>query len=277
METGIKIRFLYALLFIFLGGCTYTTRQQRDWSGWGGWEQTGNRQSHSIRISSRPEGATIIVDGNEVGETPATVNLPVPVLRAQRSKPEYVRKVPGVLEHFLLNQQTTTSTVTSQTEEKFATGTRSCNIEIRKEGYQPKRITIVVPETTNVDVTLKERPVFEFKGFAVRNNFRLTTLEKVYEFIYGKRFSPDTSKFNSIKGMALSSEAFQNPLGKEPEYFVKGEIDIQRENTEVIVTLTDRTGRTLTARRASVETKNPEGLALKIEAMIKSLTDRFIQ
>jgi hypothetical protein len=277
MNTNAKISFLIILLFLFLGSCTYATRQQSDWSSWGSWEQTGSRQSHSIRISSRPEGATIIVDGNAVGETPAMVNLAIPVLKAQRIKSEYERRVPGVLEHFLLNQQTTTSTVTSQREERYATGTRNCNIEIRKEGYQPKRITITVPETTTVDVSLKERPVFEFKGFSVRNKFRLTTLERVYEFFLDKRFSPDTSKFNSLKGMAVNSEAFKNPLGKEPEYFVKGEIDIQRDNTEVTVTLTDRTGRILTERRVSVETKNPEGLALKIEAMMKSITDRFIQ
>lgn len=275
--SGIKTTFLYSFLFFFLSSCTYTTRQAGEWSGWGNWQQTGSRESQTVTINSRPVGARIYVDGSPAGETPATINLSYPVLRAERTKPKYERKVPGVLEHFLLAQQTTTSTISTQREEKSSTGTKTYTVEVRKEGYVPARASITLPGNNNLEFTLREKPVFAPKTFTVKNNFRLTMPERIYELLYGKRFSPDLSKFGSAKSMLSSPEAFENPLGRDAEYFIGGEIDIQRGNTEVTVTLTDRTGKTLTTRRASVETKNPDSLPSKIEALIKSITDPYLR
>jgi len=279
MKTPSTIRTtaLCSSLFFLLTSCTYTARQTGDWSGWGNWQQTGSRESQTITINSRPPGGRIYVDGNPVGETPATINLQIPVLRAERTKPEYERKVPGVLEHFLLNQQTTTSTVSMHREEKFSTDTKTYNIEVRKDGYVPGRAHITLPGNNNLEFTLKEKPVFSIKRFTVRNNFRLTIPERIYEFLYGKRFSPDLSKFGSATSTGLSSEAFENPLGKDPDYFIGGEIDIQRGNTEITVTLTDRMGRAITTRRTSVETKNPDSLPSKIEGLIRSITNTYLR
>ncbi len=273
----IRTATLYPFLFIILTSCTYTTRQAGEWSGWGNWQQTGSRESQNVTINSRPPGSRIYVDGNPVGETPATINLQIPVLRAERTKPEYERKVPGVLEHFLLNQQTTTSTVSTHREEKFSTATKTYNIEVKKDGYVPGRATITLPGNNNLEFTLKEKPVFSIKRFTVRNNFRLTLPERIYEFLYGKRYSPDLSRFGSATSTGLPQEAFENPLGKDPDYFIGGEIDIQRGNTEITITLTDSRGRTITTRRTSVETRNPDGLASKIEGLIRSITNTYLQ
>lgn len=274
---GIRTTIFYPFLFIFLSACSYTTRQAGDWSGWGRWEQTGSRESQTVTINSRPAGARIYVDGNQIGETPATINLTLPVMKAERTKPEYERKVPGVLEHFLLNQQTTTSTVSTHREEKFSTGTKTYNIEVKKDGYVPGRASITLPGNNNLEFTLKEKAVFSIKRFTVKNNFRLTLPERIYEFLYSKRYSPDLSKFGSATSTGLPPEAFDNPLGKDPDYFIGGEIDIQRGNTEITITLTDRAGRTITTRSASVETRTPDSLPSKIEGLIRSITNTYLQ
>lgn len=270
----ISILSVFALMMI---GCTTTRTRTADWSNWGRWEQTGTSQSQTLTISSRPAGAQVYVDGNPGGETPTTINLNYPVLKAERSKPQYEDKIPGVLEHFLLAQQTTSSTVSTQREEKLTTTTKTYTIEVRKDGYIPRRTTITVPGSTNLEFTLKEKPVFSIKTFTIKNNFHLTVPEKIYEILYGKRFSIDPTRFDSIKRQGFTSEAFDNPLGKNPDYYLEGEIDIQRGTTEIAVTLTDRLGRQITTRRTNIETRNPDSLPGKVEGLIRSITDPYIR
>ena len=276
-QSTIKKIFILSLFTLSLIGCTTTNTHWGDWNSWGRCEQTGSSESQSITINSKPEGAQVFVDGNLRGETPATINLNYPVLRSERTKNQYQETNPGVLEHFLTGSRGTTSTISTQKEDKFTTGTRNYTIEIRKEGYLPKRTTITIPETTNLELTLKEKPVFAMKKFSVKNNFYLTMPEKIYEFLYGKRYSIDPSKFESIKRQGFTSEAFDNPLGKNPDYYLEGEIDIQRGTTEITVTLTDRIGRPITTRRTNMETRNPDSLPGKIEGLIKSITDTYLQ
>ena len=182
-----------------------------------------------------------------------------------------------MLEHFLTGSRRTTSPISTQKEDRFTTGTRNYTIEMRKEGYLPTRTTITIPEKTNLELTLKEKPVFAIKKLSVKNNFSLTMPEKIYEFFYGKKYSIDPSKFDSIKRQGFTSEAFDNPLGKNPDYYLGGEIDIQRGTTEITVTLTDRFGRQITTRRTSMETRNPDSLPGKVEGLIKSITDTYLQ
>ena len=268
---------LCSLLFVSLSGCSYTSRHWGGWNDWGKSEQTGTTQSQTLTVNSRPEGAQVFVDGNLRGESPITISLNYPVLRSERTKYEYEQTNPGVLEHFLTGSRRTTSTISTQKEDKFSTGTRNFTVELRKEGYLPKRTTISIPETTNLEFTLKERPVFAMKKFSVKNNFYLTIPEKIYEFLYGKRYSIDPSKFESIKRQGFSSDVFDNPLGKNPDYYLEGEIDIQRGTTDITITLTDRLGRQITTRRTNMETRNQDSLPGKIEGLIKSITDTYLQ
>ncbi|MBT3589329.1 MAG: PEGA domain-containing protein [Candidatus Marinimicrobia bacterium] len=47
--------------------------------------------THSISINSEPEGAIVIVDGNEVGETPTSINLN----RSDLSNKDVILKLEG--------------------------------------------------------------------------------------------------------------------------------------------------------------------------------------
>ena len=267
-----------SLCTAFLLSCTTTrTNWDNNWNSWGRWEQTGSSESQRVSITSRPSGAQVFVDSNLRGETPTTISLNYPVLRSERTKSQYQETNPGVLEHFLTGSRRTSSTISTQKEDKFSTGTRNYSIEIRKQGYLPRRTTITIPETTYLDLTLKDKPVFSLKRITIKNNFRLTIPEKIYEFLYGKRYSIDPAKFESTKGMAFTSEAFENPLDKDPDYYLEGEIDIQRGTTEIAVTLTDRLGRQITTRRTNIETRNPDSLPGKVEGLIRSITDPYIR
>jgi hypothetical protein len=274
---AIKKILILSLFTLSLIGCTTTNTHWGDWNNWGRFEQTGSSESQRISINSKPEGSQVFVDGNLRGETPTTINLNYPVLRSERTKSQYQQTNPGVLEHFLTGSRGTTSPISTQKEDRFTTGTRNYTIEIRKEGYLPRRTTITIPETTNLELTLKEKPVFAMKKLSVKNNFYLTVPERVFEFLYGKKYSIDPSKFDSIKRQGFTSEAFDNPLGKNPDYYLEGEIDIQRGTTEITVTLTDRLGRQITTRRTNTETRNPDSLPGKVEGLIKSIIDTYLQ
>ncbi len=271
-------KLIIVLLFtLSLAGCATSNTYWGEWNSWGRWEQTGSSESQRVSITSRPDGAQVFVDGNLRGDTPATINLNYPVLRSERTKSQYQETRPGVLDHYLLATRRTTSTVSTQKEDRISTGTRSYSIEIRKEGYLPRRTSITIPETTNVELSLKERPVFAMKKFNVKNNFYLTMPEKIYEFLYGKKYSIDPTRFDSIKGQGFTSEAFDNPLGKNPDYYLEGDINIQRGTTDISITLTDRYGKQITTRRTNMETRNPDSLPEKVEGLIRSITAAYLQ
>jgi hypothetical protein len=271
-----KIAVLFIISIVSFG-CTYSRTSWGDWNSWGEWKQTGNSEYQHIQINSNPTGAEIYVDGNLVGTTPATINLNYPVVKSERTKYQYEQRVPGVLEHFLMAQQTTTKSVSSEKEEQFKTASKSYAVEIRKEGYLPRKALVTIPGNTYLTFQLKEKPVFAIRKITVTNNFKLTLAEKIYEFLYGKKFSINPNRFENIKRQAFSSEALDNPFGKGPDYYLEGEIDIQRATTEITMYMTDRLGKIIATRTTSLETKKPETLPERMESLIRTITEKYLQ
>jgi hypothetical protein len=274
---AIRKMLILSVFTLTLFGCTYSRTSWGDWNSWGEWKQTGNSEHQMVQVTSNPAGAEIYVDGNLIGTTPATINFNYPIVKSERIKYQYETKVPGVLEHFLLAQQTTTSKVSSEKEEQFKTASKSYAVEIRKEGYLPGKAVVKIPGNNHLTLTLREKPVFAIRKITVTNNFKLTLAEKVYETLYGKRYSVNTNRFENVKRQAFSSEAFDNPFGKSPDYYLEGEVDIQRGTTEITLMLTNREGKIITTKTATIETKKPETLPERIENLIRAITEKYLQ
>jgi hypothetical protein len=264
-------------------GCTYSRTYWGDWKQLAGWHQTGRTETQTISITSMPPEASVYVEGTLHGQTPITVTLTYPVLESEWTRDHYEYRVPGVLEHFLLFQQTNTSIISFENEKRFSKGRKTYLVQIEKEGYITTNHQISVPERRLLEVVLeemppeevgqveeKDHPVFGIKGFKIKNSFRLTSAEKVYEILYGRRFSTDTSRLQEIIKRS-AEEALCSPSDRTPDYYLEGEINIQRSITEVTVTVRDKAEEIVTVRKTTAPTKNLKQIDSAVKQLIKSV------
>ncbi len=280
MKTHKRIRTLILcfVLLVFLVGCSYTTRHWGPWADWGAWKNEGIRESGKVVVMSKPPGARVYVDGLLKGDTPITLSLPYPVFRSQRVRRQFEAYVPGAVE-FLLLSRPKESVIASETEERHRQESQSYVIEIRKEGYIPVRRSLSVPETSALDFPLRCKPTLLVRPLRIKNNVTVSTLQRLFNALYGRKFGVDPSKFADAEKRFLFpvlAEMFEISSDKYSEYVLEGQIVIERDVTEVCFFLSEASGRLLSAKKVLVETKNLESLHHKIEPIVRSIVDAFL-
>ncbi|MEI9475058.1 MAG: hypothetical protein WCO26_00565 [Deltaproteobacteria bacterium] len=136
-----------------------------------------------------------------------------------------------------------------------------------------------VPETSVLFFTLKRKPTLFIKPFKIKNNLTLSTLQRLFNALYGKRFGVDTSKFTDMDRRYLFPtlmEVFEISSDKYSQYVLEGEIIIERDATEICFLFSEASGRLVAAKKVLVETKHLDNLHQKIEPIIKSIVDAFL-
>lgn len=275
---GIRTLILCLLLLVFLIGCSYTTMHWGPWENWGEWRNEGVRESHKVVVTSRPEDARVYVDGSFKGETPISLSLPYPILKSQRVRKQFESYVPGVVE-FLLLSRPRESAIGSEQEDRHRQGSQVYAIEIRKEGYITVRRSFSVPEASALDFVLRRKPTLLVKPFRIKNNVTLSTLQRLFNALYGRKFGVDPSRFADAEKRFLFPvlvEVFEISSDKYSEYVLEGQITVERDVTEICFFFSEASGRLLSAKKALVETKNLDSLHQKIEPIVRSIVDAFL-
>jgi hypothetical protein len=249
------------------------------WEPWGEWYEAENAELVFVTITSDPSGAQVLVNGNSVGNTPLILKLKVPVLMSRRHRYQYQETIPGWSEPFHQEGNAWASKISSESEERYKSGSRTYVVELRKEGCFSMERSFSVSGTASLHFTLERKPTLFIKGFRVKDNVKLSWAEHLYDLIYGKRFAADTSKFKNINKNYLDTkpltEYFVISPDENSDYSLEGEIIIEKKITEIRIALIDKEGRPVTTRRTSMETKNIRDLYLKIEILIGHIRDSF--
>ena len=275
---GLRSVILCAFLLIFLFGCSYTTKDWGAWGDWGEWKSEGIREVQTVVVTSRPEVARVYVDGSFKGETPMSLSFPYPVFKSQRMRQQFESYKPGVVE-FLLLSRPRESAIGSEREERYRRGSQFYVVEIRKDGYIPVRKSLSVPEASALDFSLKRKPSLSVRPLRIKNNVTLSTLQRLFNALYGRKFGVDPSRFADAEKRFLFpvlAEVFEISSDKYSEYVLEGQITIERDVTEVCFFFSEASGRLLSAKKALVETKNLDNLHQKIEPIVRSIVDAFL-
>lgn len=238
-------------------------------------------ESQSVRVISKPEGARVHVDGTFMGDTNITLSLSHPVFRSERSRYKYKHDNPGIVSSFI-GARSSKSVISSRKEERSKPASRTYLIEVRKEGYSLAKRRISVPGTRRIGFVLKKKPGLLVRKFKVKNNVRLSFFEKLYELLYGNRFSVRTAKLGGIERRFFTSrkvrDVFKTTTSKKADYELKGEVIIAREFIEIRAAITDKSGVQVTQGKTCLQIKKVEGLlGRETERLISSIIDGFLK
>jgi hypothetical protein len=246
----IHIKATYSLLlglFLLTTGCSTTTTYSGDWSGWSKWEETDKTKEFRLLVDSTPSHADLYIDEEFVATTPVTIRLSHPVLRSRSHRHRYEELKPG-LDAYLEDSIDTVlfgrkrnprvKKIGHEEKEKFKDGEETYEFMLKKAGYMPLVASLGIPlSQDSITFDLKEKQLLRISRVTVNNNYELTFLEKLYEFLYEDRFSIDCQNYNFGRIISKSEplkEVFNITSSySNYHYTLKINLTIERENTTV--------------------------------------------
>ncbi len=173
------------LLFLLIAAIGLTGCQQQSKPTWGEWRFEGfeeRQEQFAVVVTSEPAGATVVVDGQEIGTTPLTADLP------------YSETV-VVLERHQTDQRDPERRVldTQQDRRNTTVGSTVHEITLTKEGYLDQRIPLVIPlESTELNVQLIRSPLVQHIDCVLSITAREEYFESIEEVV--RAFDPEAVK-----------------------------------------------------------------------------------
>jgi hypothetical protein len=159
-----KIAGLQIVVLWFLAGCATITQTQRHWGPWetDEWTQSGQRPVSTAKISTVPAGAEVVLDNGSQGFTPTALSLSYTqeTRTRQRHLYETITRTPE-LGAWKGSPRVLTSEVNRESQTESRALPKEHRIVLKKQGYFPKSITIIVPrdEEETIQMHLKEREI----------------------------------------------------------------------------------------------------------------------
>ncbi len=178
-------RRLFFLLIAAIGLTGGLGCQQQPKAAWEDWRFKGfqeRQERFPLVLTSEPAGATVILDGQEIGTTPLTTDLP------------YTETV-AVLERHQIDQSDPERRVLDTQEDRrnAAVGSRVHEITLRKQGYLDQPVALVIPlESTEFNVRLTRSPLVQDIDCVLSITAREGYFESIEEVI--RAFDPDVVK-----------------------------------------------------------------------------------
>lgn len=204
------VKLLILCLFL-LTSCVSKTVYWGAWSEWSEWKNTARREVRSLRISSEPSNSKVYVNDKFEGFTPLTIKLSYPVLESKRRRNKYQRTHYNTTPGWLLLSQGdkpgTRKIIDSEKEFRDSIQDKKYEIIVRREGYRHGHKSISQNDS-NAHFVLKKKTCLSFKLLKVENNTRLSTTQKLHDFIFKKRYNKEVT-IGYLKNAFLSNTKFK--------------------------------------------------------------------
>ncbi|MFH1332441.1 MAG: PEGA domain-containing protein, partial [archaeon] len=261
------------LILFLVVGCATTQTRWGEWQNYGHWYPAGNACT-KVSVKSYPDGATVYVNGVFKGRTPLDINLSYPILKSEDTKIQYEISPRGLF------SGPSQRKIGEQKQEKTKIESKSYRVEFREEGFISAVRTVTVPETKEVEVILKTKPILQVNNFSIRNSSTRSAAQQAFDAVLFKAFKVETAQDvihrNHLNAKMISEVFVITSDCKNADYVLNGEVVVQNRDTTLWMYLVTRKGVPVVSKNIVISSSDVNRLYEHMNSLTKVVLENFL-